>query len=412
MTHFNSLDFLLLFGVTLLLISISGERWRKAALLVVCCFFAIAATNEFVFAALLLFAVIYWKIGHFLQGEGRGRLLLLWGALGLLWSLAVLSSRYDWMQEWGTRLIDAVPVLGSLRLRSLIVVWSSRVGVSFLALRLTCYLVDATFQRERLSLVDFLLYLFYFPAFVAGPVDRPGRFEEKLSAWSSPKWRDIGAGVERFVEGLFKKFVLADLLRGYTIAELPVEATSGPMLWVGLFAYSLYIYWDFSGYTDIALGVGRCIGLQLPENFDRPYSKSNLSDFWNSWHMSFSFWLRDYIFAPTNLAVGRRWSLPPMFAPVPALLLTMLACGLWHGYTTGFFIWGLHHGVGLSGHRIYQSLIQKRLGRKSYRELSGRKSYQRLGQLVTFLYVSVGWCWFVWPVGAAWVGLATMVGLK
>ena len=412
MIHFNSLDFLLLCSLALLLIRAFGEARRKTVLLSFCGLFTIVATNEFVFVALLLFSIVYWRIGHVLRGEGKGRRVLLWGALGLLWSLAVLSSRSDWMQEVGERLIGAAPVLGTLRLRSFIVVWSSRVGVSFLALRLTCYLVDATFQRGRLSLMDFLLYLFYFPAFIAGPVDRPAGFVAKIDSWSSATWRDLGEGFERFVGGLFKKFVLADLISSYTIAELSAGDTGVIELWLGLFAYSLYIYWDFSGYTDIALGVGRCIGLQLPENFDRPYSKSNLTDFWNSWHMSFSFWLRDYVFAPTNLAIGRRWLLPPMFAAVPALLLTMLLCGLWHGYAAGFLIWGMHHGVGLSSHRIYQRWIQNRLGRKRYRQLSKRRAYQRLGQLVTFIYVSVGWCWFVWPVDRALVGLARMVGLN
>lgn len=412
MTHFNSLDFLLLCATALLLIRFCGQPRRKAALLLISCLFAVAATNEYVVAALLLLSVVYWKIGHALQRDGRGSRSLLWGALVLLWSLAVLSSRYDWMQQLGGWLIDTVPMLETLRLRSLIVVWSSRVGVSFLALRLTCYLVDATFQRQQLSLLDFLLYLFYFPAFLAGPVDRPAPFGDKLGNWRQSSWSDMGAGAERFAGGLFKKFVLADVLRAYTIAELPVQETSVWMLWVGLFAYSLYIYWDFSGYTDIALGVGRCLGLQLPENFDRPYSKSNLSDFWNSWHMSFSSWLRDYVFAPANLMVGRRWSLPSMFAPAPALLLTMLLCGLWHGYTTGFLIWGLHHGVGLSCHRMYQSWIQKRLGRKTYRALSARRSYKTAGQLLTIFYVSVGWCWFVWPLDTALAGLSALVGFK
>jgi len=415
MAHLNSLDFILFSLVVFALARLSIRRAKSPVLLAVCSiFFAIAATNEYVATILVGIAIVCYYLGRFIQGATSplARRGVLVAALVGVWTLALLSSRYDWLQLFGETLVERLPFAEQLRLRSLIVVWSSKIGISFLALRITSYLVDSSFREERISFLAYVIYLFYFPAYLAGPVDRPWIFAEKLESWDRAPKDNVLRGLDRYLSGLFKKFVLADLLHSYAIDSLALDTASTADLWLGIFVYSLYIYWDFSGYTDIALGVSQCLGIPLPENFARPYFKTDLSEFWNSWHISFSFWLRDYLFAPLNLFLGRQGILPAAWTPVPPLIITMLACGLWHGYTAGFLVWGLHHGIGLSFHRMYQTHMQRYLGRKRYRVLVDRADYRFLCWLTTLLYVSLGWVWFAVPLGQCGRVFAKLIGLE
>jgi alginate O-acetyltransferase complex protein AlgI len=383
-------------------------RQRELLVLLASVLFAICASNEYVVGGLAVASLIVYAAGRWLQRcpEGAGRLLLLILALLGIWSLAIFSARYDWLMNLGSRLGHDP---GERLLRSGIVAWASRAGVSFLALRMTSYLVDSLFRQQHLSLRHYLIYLFYFPAFLAGPVDRPWAFGEKLSDWSGPAWRDVVAGADRLLTGLLKKFVLADILLPYTLAEVTVGEASWTTVALSTFAYSLYIYWEFSGYSDIVLGASRLIGIRLPENFNRPYWQTDLSAFWRCWHMSFSNWLRDYLFQPMNLFLSR--SLSPLSAALPALLTTMALCGLWHGYTLGYLVWGLHHGIGLGVHRFYQSWVPRRLGRRRYREVSAGRSYRIAGWAITFLWVSLGWIWFALPLPDAWWAWRRLLGL-
>jgi len=412
MEHFNSLDFLLFF-----LIVLGATQWapaRRGVLGFFCLFFLAAATNEYVAVGVVVVAIVYYFLGQLLRAVRREatRGMLLGGGLVTLWTIAVPSARYDWMQLAGEKAIDWLPLAFQGLLRSVIVVWSWRLGISFLALRITSYLVESLYRRERIPIGTFLLYLFSFPAYTAGPIERPWNFNEKLKNWKKPTRGEILKGLDRSLTGLFKKFVLADMLSDYAIDHIGLEMALTGQLWLALGAYSLFIYWEFSGYTDIAIGISRCLGIELPENFDRPYWKSDLSQFWQSWHISFSSWLRDYIFSPVNLLLNRRLSLSAIWVPVLGLLLTMAACGLWHGYTLGFLLWGLHHGIGLSVHRVYQSLMARRLGRQAYALLTQRRSYLLLCWLGTVFYVSLGWVWFVFPVEQAGQVFGRLFGME
>lgn len=398
MSQLFALEFFLFLGLVLVLAAVVASR-RREIMLLAAALFAICASNEYVVAGLLAASLLVFVAGRWIQRRtpGVARTLVLCAVLAGVWTLAVLSARYDWLMAIGGGLGDGT---GDRLLRSGIVAWASRAGVSFLALRLTSYLVDSLFRDERLGLEDYLLYLFYFPAFLAGPVDRPWAFADKLSAWSGPSLSAAMRGADRLLTGLVKKFVLADILLPYTLADVAVGHASWTDLALGALAYSLYIYWEFSGYTDIVLGASTAIGIELPENFNRPYWQTDLSAFWRCWHMSFSNWLQDYLFQPMALGLSR--SLTPLSAAVSALVVTMALCGLWHGYTVGFLVWGLHHGIGLAGHRLYQSLLPPRLGRRRYRALSARREYRWAGWAVTFLWVTLGWIWFALPVADAW----------
>ena len=203
----------------------------------------------------------------------------------------------------------------------------------------------------------------FFPAFTAGPIDRLDRFVPELRSplpLEDRDWLDAGG---RIVVGLFKKFVISDLLAVISISDglVPYVRAAGWM-WIFLYAYSLRIYFDFSGYTDIAIGIGRLMGVRLPENFAAPYLKSNIALFWNSWHMTLTQWFRAYVFNPLTRRLRSAAVPPPMWLIILVTQAsTMVLIGLWHGITWSFAAWGMWHAIGLFIHNRWVSLTANRL---------------------------------------------------
>ena len=197
----------------------------------------------------------------------------------------------------------------------------SWLGFSYVAFRLLHTILDRNAGRlPAVPLADYVNYVIFFPAFTAGPIDRLERFIRDLHdplPLDRQGWLDAGT---RFFVGLFKKFVIADALAWIALNDVFAEQVSSPLwMWVLLYSYSLRIYFDFSGYTDIAIGLGRLLGVRLPENFASPYLKPNLSQFWNSWHMTLTQWFRSYFFNPLTRAL--RSGKPP----APAVLTILIA---------------------------------------------------------------------------------------
>jgi D-alanyl-lipoteichoic acid acyltransferase DltB (MBOAT superfamily) len=214
---------------------------------------------------------------------------------------------------------------------------------------------------------------------------------------------------------LFKKFVIADSLA--LIALGPLNAayvhTAG-WTWLLVYAFSLQIYLDFSGYTDIAIGMGLLMGIRLPENFNRPYLRSNLTQFWNNWHMTLTNWFRAYYFNPLTRALrSKRLQLSPATVILATQVTTMALIGLWHGITTNFLLWGLWHGAGLFAQNRWSAWATPRLAPILKEKPRLRWALTAGGALLTFHYVSLGWVWFAIPDPAlAWEALRRMVGLS
>jgi len=300
-------------------------------------------------------------------------------------------------------------------------------GFSYVAFRLIHTVRDRmTGLLPPLTLREYVTYVIFFPAFTAGPIDRAERFVgdyrlletqppiEQGRTSSSPLQNPnivLEAGT-RIFSGLLKKFVIADLLAsGAALNAVNAEQAQSTIgLWLLLYGYALRLFFDFSGYTDIAIGIGLLFGIRLPENFNRPYLKTNITAFWQSWHMTLSSWARAYVFSPLS-----RWFLMRQPKPSPMLIVlvtqcaTMLVIGLWHGVTINFLIWGLWHGVALWVHKQWSDRT-----RKWYRELKpGRKRVWTIFTwAVTFHYVVIGWVWFALPdVESSLRVLARLVGL-
>jgi D-alanyl-lipoteichoic acid acyltransferase DltB (MBOAT superfamily) len=270
-------------------------------------------------------------------------------------------------------------------------------GFSYIAFRLLHTIRDrATGRLPPVTLSEYIVYIIFFPALTAGPIDRIERFVGDLRRPMALVADDIGESSKRILVGLFKKFAVAD-----TMALIALNATNALQVrstgwaWVLLYAYSLQIYFDFSGYTDIAIGLGRLLGVKLPENFNSPYLKPNLTQFWNNWHMTLTQWFRTYFFNPVTRALrSRKKSLPIPVIIMLTQLATMVLIGLWHGVTVNFVAWGMWHGLGLFVHNRWSDLTRARF---SAMAPQWRAALNIGGVWLTFNFVALGWVFFALP---------------
>jgi alginate O-acetyltransferase complex protein AlgI len=272
-------------------------------------------------------------------------------------------------------------------------------GFSYIAFRLIHTLRERQIgSLTALTLREYVTYTLFFPALTAGPIDRAERFAGDYRALAERRILDpnryaVGAG--RIAVGLLKKFVIADSLALFALNDQSAaQATSTGGLWLLLYAYAFRLFFDFSGYTDIAIGLGMLFGVDLPENFDRPYSKNNLAAFWQSWHITLSNWARFYVFSPLSRFLMTRKNKPsPLLAVLIAQTATMLVIGLWHGVTLNFVIWGLWHGLGLFAHKLWSDRTRARYLRLK-QQPQALQVWTLAGVLITFHFVVLSWVWF------------------
>ncbi len=256
-------------------------------------------------------------------------------------------------------------------------------GISFFTFEFIHYAVDRyRGTTERGKFRDYLAFILFFPTMVAGPIKRFQDFEPKLVQPSTAWAQDWELGVTRILVGLAKKFAIADLLTAFT-DHLNMTDIAGAQRWVlpvWLLAYGAKIYFDFSAYSDIAIGSARLFGIKVPENFDWPYIRTNIADFWAHWHMSLTKWLTDYLFIPLG---GSRRAPSRVYLNV---LVTMGISGLWHGAGLNFVVWGLWHGMLLVGLRVWRSL-RGPVENPSWLAVAGSWT-------LTFVSVQIGWAFF------------------
>jgi alginate O-acetyltransferase complex protein AlgI len=273
-------------------------------------------------------------------------------------------------------------------------------GFSYIAFRMLHTLRDRQSGRlPALSLQEYVSYVVFFPALTAGPIDRAERFSKDLRQSDNEKLVSLVEGGKRIAIGLFKKFAVADTLALVALSNTNFsQVSSTPWMWGLLYAYALRIYFDFSGYTDIAIGIGRLAGIKLPENFNQPYLKPNLTAFWNSWHMTLAQWFRTYIFNPLARALRTAQNPIPAYAIILiGQLVVMCLIGLWHGVTWNFLIWGAWHGIGLFIHNRWLAFYRQHFG-SVILSTGLQRTLTILGTFVTFNYVALSWVWFALPL--------------
>jgi D-alanyl-lipoteichoic acid acyltransferase DltB (MBOAT superfamily) len=238
------------------------------------------------------------------------------------------------------------------------------IGISFFTFQALSYVIDVRRRRLRpTTLLDFAVYLSFFPHLVAGPIVRAGEFLPQLRHQRDARRVDAGIAFWLIALGLFKKVVIASYLASHSVDPLfalPFRH-GGVEALVGVYAYAIQIYADFSGYTDMAIGLALLLGFRFPLNFDAPYTATSLQDFWRRWHMTLSRWLRDYLYVPLG---GNQRGRARTYAN---LLTVMVLGGLWHGAAWTFVVWGLLHGLGL----VVERWFGDRRARRDLRRAGG-----------------------------------------
>jgi len=356
---FASFEFLCLFlPVFLVANAVSPARLRNLVILVFSYVFYAWWRVDFLLLLMLVTAVS-WAGALAWARRARFGTAALWGSVGLI--LVLLA--------WFKYANLAVDIVDDFRSRPL--AWQRivlPVGLSFYVLQSVSYLIDV--RRGTIaasaSLLNFASYKAMFSQLVAGPVVRYATVAHELVT-RAPDFQSFGLGARRFMVGFAMKILVADTVSGTATAAFALPEPTAADAWLGTIAYTLQIYFDFAGYSAMAIGLGLMMGFHLPENFNEPYIAVSLRDFWRRWHITLSSFLRDYLYIP--LGGSRHGASRTMFA----VIVTMALGGLWHGASLTFLAWGLWHGV--------LQAAEHRLGITP-------------GKAITLLAVMLGWVMF------------------
>lgn len=336
---FNSMSFIVFFFVVTSFYFLIPHRYRWLLLLSASYFFYMCWRAEFGLLLLGSTAIVYFcSLGMAATESRRRRKTLLWITLGANLGLLFIFKYFNFALSSISCLIESL----GLSIESPVLKIMLPIGISFYTFRLLSYSIDVyrgAIKPER-HFGIFALYVSFFPSLLAGPIDRAGSFLPQLYKKQKFDFERICAGLLCVLWGLYKKVVIADQLAIYVDSIFNnVLQHTGLSYLVAAYFYTIQIYCDFSGYTDIAIGVALILGIRLMQNFNLPYFSVTITDFWRRWHISLSTWFRDYLYIP--LGGNRTGKARFCFN----LLLTMLVCGLWHGAAWTFIIWGGLHGL-------------------------------------------------------------------
>ncbi len=399
---FNSYTFIVFFALMLLLHNLPLSWKVKKTNLLIASYLFYAAWNPPFVLLLWLSTVIDYFVGRALyhqENPVKKKMLLVLSLIGNLGMLCFF--------KYGTFLLENfVALVNSIGFEyhpaspSIIL----PAGISFYTFTTLCYTIDMYKKRSEpvKSLLDFSLFVTFFPHLVAGPIVRPGQLVPQFESPQIASRQQMMDGLLLLSLGLFMKVVLADAL----LAATSDAVFNAPFLlsaldaWTGVFAFSGQIFLDFAGYSTCAVGVALCLGFVLPQNFNYPYAAIGFSDFWKRWHITLSAWLRDYLYIP--LGGSRNGKIRMYFA----LMATMLIGGLWHGANWTFVVWGGLHGLYLWAEKFFQDR------RKARDEAAVNRQW--LGFIYaffTFMLVNITWVFFrSESFGKAWQMLYSMTG--
>jgi alginate O-acetyltransferase complex protein AlgI len=377
--------FLPVFLVVYLLID---RSYRNYLLLAASIFFYAWGAPKFVFAVAASVLIDFFLVWRMSLSREAVRRLLFWVSvllnLGLLIWFKYMNffvDQFDIMIGWfglkpGEWTRIALPV-----------------GISFITFQKLAYTLDVKKGKFEPfgSFWDYALYIFMFPQIMSGPIVRPGQIASQIRDRSANETVDDKlVGFYRFVIGLAKKVLIADVLAEQVNAIFMLNSLqlSTGLAWLGAVAYTFQIYYDFSGYTDMAVGLARMMGFRLPENFNSPYVSQNITEFWRRWHITLSNWFRDFVFLPlaysTSRALPKERYLGIRADKVIYLIatsVTFLLCGFWHGAAWTFILWGAYQGVWLIADRLFLLKYLKKAGKIP-------------SILITFLITVIGWTLF------------------
>lgn len=326
---------------------------------------------------LLLSTVVDYHVGRRLYAAKERSIRVRWLILSVVFNLGLLAFfkyRGFFAGSWNS-VADWLRLGGTIPIAEIIL----PVGISFYTFQTMSYTIDIFREKAKPteSLWHFAAYVSLFPQLIAGPIVRYSELDEQLRGLETRiNWAQFSQGISFFVAGMIQKVLLADTIAGKInplfadYAELQFFGA-----WFAMLGYSCQLYFDFCGYSNMAVGLGRMLGFEFPQNFDSPYKSANIAEFWRTWHMTLSFWLRDYLFIPLGGSRGGQ-----LFT-LRNLVIVMFLGGLWHGAGWTFVLWGLFHGLMLVAHSLVRS--------------SGKVKLPRLVSVaITFVCVVIGWTIF------------------
>src|SRR3954471_6173349 len=354
---------------------VSGASVRKWTLLVVSTLFY--AWGEPVFV-LVLFAstAIDYALSFYLNGPAPARTRRLGLAVGVANNLGILIVyKYaDFLADNFNLLLSPV---GANKIPLLHL--ALPIGVSFVVFEKITYLVDTYrgISRPAASFTDYCLFVLFFPKLLAGPILKYHEMKHQIASPPAIEWSDFQVGFLRFARGLGRKLLIADPLGAFVnqiFAADPASLSAGDA-WLGLASFTLQIYFDFAGYSDMAIGLARMLGFRLKENFNSPYISQSITEFWRRWHISLTTWIRDYLYIP--LGGDRRGNARTYIN----LWICFLASGLWHGASWNFVLWGAYNGLFLTLDRLFLRAALARCGKA-------------IATAVTLFIVMIGWAIF------------------
>ena len=382
---FNSLAFLIFFPVVCLIYFLIPYRYRWVFLLLASYFFYMYWKVEYAILIAISSLTDYFAAIR-IAGTDDPKIRKRWLGLSLIMNIGLLVG-FKYLNFIIGAFNDLFSLAGAdLSLPNMDIVLP--VGISFYTFQTLAYTVDVYHNKLQPEhhLGRLSLYVSFFPQLVAGPIERASHLLPQFREEKKPDYDRIVWGLKKIAYGFFKKVVVADRCALY-VNEVygNIDEYSTLPLVVATFLFSIQIYCDFSGYSDIAIGTARILGFDLMENFDRPYLARSISEFWRRWHISLSTWFRDYVYIPLG---GNRGSVPRIYFN---LFITFVISGLWHGANWTFLIWGAIHGLYLIGER----LLKNPLARLHKGGPVGLGRLRRVLQtLWIFLLVNIGWVFF------------------
>ena len=383
---FNSWEFLIFYPIVAALYFLLPKRMKWPMLLIASYYFYAFYQAELLFLIVLTTAVSFF-MSHLIDRTESGVKRKLYLALTLIVCLGVLFF-YKYFNFLSSSVAGIISLFGK-ETPPLVLNLVLPVGISFYTFQTLSYVIDVyrgEVKTEK-NIFFYALFVSFFPQLVAGPIERPGNLIPQLKEAHKPDRDNFIRGSKQMIVGFFKKICVADLVSAYvsSVYNSPEHATSLSVLLATLM-FAVQIFCDFSGYTDIATGCARIMGIRLMKNFDHPYSSTSIKEFWSRWHISLSGWFKDYLYIP--LGGSRR-------SPVRNMLnvfIVFLVSGLWHGASWTFVVWGALHGI----YRVVGTLTVKK--RNELLKKAGLSPESRgvliFRRVVTFVLVSFAWLFF------------------
>jgi len=338
---FNSVNFLFIFlPIFLVLFIISSPSTRKWVVILASVVFYInfGKQNFLLITLLLIFNYLLIRLMGKIEEKTIYKKTVFW--LGIACNLLLLT----FIKLVSRPEIEFIINLGFLEKSRSLIQKTAPIGFSFICFQFISCLIDSyhSSKLQPKKLADYASYIFFFPKVVAGPITKYSLFADQFSNLDF-SWPRFAEGAMRFIKGFAKKVIIADQVAVVVNAAFGLEkpAFSSSIAWFVLIAYFVQIYYDFSGYIDMGLGIAHMIGFDLPENFSSPYLSKSIAEFWRRWHMTLQTWFRDYVFYPIE-RVRRK---EKIFRTESNILFVFVLTGLWHGFTLNFIIWGILQSV-------------------------------------------------------------------